>query len=123
MNYVLVILGGGIGAALRYLSAQALAALVKTPFPAGTLAVNAAGSLAIGFLFSLFEAHAVPMGLRLFLITGFLGGYTTFSAYSLETARLMLEGNIPLALLNLLANNGVCLLFAVLGMGAGRLAG
>ncbi|GHV90675.1 hypothetical protein AGMMS50268_11780 [Spirochaetia bacterium] len=123
MNYLLVILGGGIGAVLRYLSTQGLGALIKTPFPAGTLAVNAAGALVIGFLFSIFETHAVPAGLRLFLITGFLGGYTTFSSYSLETARLMLEGNIPMALLNLLLNNGICLLFVVLGLGAGRLAG
>jgi CrcB protein len=123
MNYLFIILGGGIGAVLRYLSTQTITALIKTPFPAGTLAVNAAGALAIGFLFSIFEAHAVPAGLRLFLITGFLGGYTTFSAYSLETARLMLEGNLPMALLNLLLNNGVCLLFVVLGMGAGKLAG
>jgi CrcB protein len=123
MNYLLVILGGGTGAALRYFSTQTVTTLIKIPFPAGTLAVNAAGSLIIGFLFSLFEAHAIPMGLRLFLITGFLGGYTTFSSYSLETARLMLEGNIPIALLNLLLNNGVCLLFVILGMRAGRLAG
>ena len=123
MNYFFVLLGGGSGAILRYLSTQSITALVKAPFPAGTLAVNAFGALVIGFLFSLFEAHAVPAGLRLFLITGFLGGYTTFSAYSLEPARLMLEGNIPMALLNLLLNNGVCLLFVALGMGAGKLAG
>ena len=123
MNYLFVLLGGGVGAVLRYLSTQSITAFIKTPFPAGTLAVNALGALVIGFLFSLFEAHAVPAGLRLFLITGFLGGYTTFSSYSLETARLMLEGNIPMALLNLLLNNGVCLLFVVLGMGAGKLAG
>ncbi|GHV55964.1 putative fluoride ion transporter CrcB [Spirochaetia bacterium] len=123
MNYLFVILGGGIGAVLRYLSTQGITALAKVPFPAGTLAVNVVGALIIGFLFSLFEARAVPVGLRLFLITGFLGGYTTFSSYSLETARLMLEGNIPMALLNLLLNNGVCLLFVVLGISAGKLAG
>jgi CrcB protein len=75
----------------------------------------------IGFLFSAFESHTVPAGLRLFLITGFLGGYTTFSAYSLETARAFLAGNIPQALIIMALNNGLCLVFVLLGMWAGKL--
>jgi CrcB protein len=57
----------------------------------------------------------------LFVITGFLGGYTTFSAYSLETAQYCINGNIKLALLNMALHNGLSILCVFLGMGAHRL--
>jgi CrcB protein len=121
MNYVVVFLGGGLGAGLRYLSVQGVGAIFKPPFPLGTLAVNVAGSLIIGFLFGAFEIRAVPANLRLFLITGFLGGYTTFSSYSLETVRLFMAGSIPAALVNLGLNNLLCLSMTLAGLGLSRL--
>ncbi|AEF84905.1 putative CrcB protein [Treponema primitia ZAS-2] len=117
MQYLSVLAGGAMGALLRYLSTQGISGLIKTPFPAGTLLVNMIGSLVIGFLFGVFETRAVPAGLRLFLITGFLGGYTTFSSYSLETVRLFLAGNISAAFINLALNNLLCLGFTFLGLG------
>jgi CrcB protein len=117
MQYLSVLAGGAIGALLRYLSTQGISALVKAPFPAGTLLVNVIGSLVIGFLFGAFETRAVPAGLRLFLITGFLGGYTTFSSYSLETVRLFLAGSISTAFINIALNNLLCLGFTFLGLG------
>jgi CrcB protein len=111
-----VLIGGGIGALLRYISSQYINAISGAPFPLGTLFVNITGSLIIGFVFNIFQTHAVSIGLRLFLITGFLGGFTTFSAYSLETAQYLLNGNIKQAMLNIALNNIVCLLFAIIGI-------
>jgi CrcB protein len=121
MDCLLVILGGGAGALLRYLSSQGIAALVKSSFPAGTLLVNAAGSLAIGFIFGLFESRAAPPALRLLLVTGFLGGFTTFSSYSLETARLFLAGQISTALITITLSNALCLGLTLFGLGLSRL--
>ncbi|WP_010263766.1 fluoride efflux transporter CrcB [Treponema primitia] len=117
MNLLLVILGGGCGAGLRYLSVRGIGAVFKPSFPLGTLAVNAAGALIIGFLFGAFEIRAVPAQFRLFLITGFLGGYTTFSSYSLETVRLFMTGSISAAIANMVLNNLLCLGFTFLGLG------
>ncbi|MDR0525660.1 MAG: fluoride efflux transporter CrcB [Spirochaetaceae bacterium] len=114
MKYILI--GGGIGAVLRYLSIQGIQALYGRPFPAGTLAVNSAGALLIGFFVTRFESSGVSSGMRFFVVTGFLGGYTTFSTYSLETARFFMAGNIKQGLLNILLNNGMCLGFTMLGM-------
>jgi CrcB protein len=121
MNCLSVLAGGAAGALLRYLSAQGINAVVKISFPAGTLLVNALGSLIIGFLFGAFEIRAVPANLRLFLITGFLGGFTTFSSYSLETVRLFLEGSVSAALVNMGLNNILCLSLALTGLSLSRL--
>jgi CrcB protein len=79
----LVALGGALGAALRYLMVTAIGA------PLGTLAVNVLGSLAIGVLFVWLGARD---GWQLFLMTGVLGGFTTFSAFSLDTLKLVQSG-------------------------------
>jgi CrcB protein len=96
--------GGAVGSVLRYLlSGFAQRALVPgagavASFPAGTLVVNVTGSLLIGVLAGLAESRAVfgPEG-RLLLVTGFLGGYTTFSAFSLETLLLLRAGQTATA--------------------------
>jgi CrcB protein len=74
----------------------------------------------IGFLFQTFESQRVPGELRLFLITGFLGGYTTFSSYALETLRLFSAGQVKQALLNILGNNLAALALAGLGIGVSK---
>jgi CrcB protein len=116
MNIVLVILGGGAGAALRYLTTEGIGSLLKTSFPAGTLFVNALGSLLIGFLVGLFESRAVPPELRPLLVSGFLGGFTTFSSYSIETVRLFSGGAFLAALVNIGLGNALCLALALLGL-------
>ncbi|MDR3237808.1 MAG: fluoride efflux transporter CrcB [Spirochaetia bacterium] len=121
MQFLYVLAGGGIGALLRYASSQYITSLLGTAFPFATLCVNAAGALAAGFLFSVFQMLLVPSALRLFLVSGFLGGFTTFSAYSLETANAFLEGNAQRALLNILLNNALCIISVLLGIFAGRL--
>jgi CrcB protein len=116
MNYFYVIIGGGIGAALRYCSHQFINSSVHIKFPAGTLFVNCAGALLIGFLINIFDVSPVNNKWKLLCITGFLGGYTTFSAYSLETVQYFINGNIKHAFLNIFLNNVLCMACVVVGM-------
>jgi fluoride exporter len=99
-DLLIVSAGGGLGAALRYLLYQ----LVKNePFPYGTLLINIAGSFAIGMIlaFSL-RMGGLQENLRLFLATGICGGFTTFSAFSLENMQLLQAGRYNAAFLYIL---------------------
>ena len=90
MGYAIVFLGAGIGGALRHGVNLASAKLFGLEFPYGTLIVNIAGSLAMGLLAGYFAYRTgIPQHMRLFLTTGILGGFTTFSAFSLDAALLM----------------------------------
>ena len=90
MSYLIVFVGAGIGGALRHGVNLGATRIFGPAFPYGTLTVNVVGSLLIGLLAGLFLARpAVPQEVRLFLTTGILGGFTTFSALSLETALLI----------------------------------
>ena len=90
MLYLIVFLGAGIGGALRHGVNVGAARLFGLEFPLGTFIVNIAGSFAMGLLAGYF-AFRPGMGqhMRLFLTTGVLGGFTTFSAFSLDTALLV----------------------------------
>ena len=94
--------GGFLGSVLRYLASGAVQSAARyVHFPWGTLVVNATGCLLIGFLTGLAEARGVfSLEQRLFLITGFLGGFTTFSAYGYETYFLVRVGETALAVAN-----------------------
>jgi len=116
MEYIFVVLGGGLGALLRYVSTQCINSIFKPHFSFGTLFVNCVGALLIGFLVNFFDINSLNPKLRLLIITGFLGGYTTFSAYSLETVQYFINGNIKYALLNILMNNVLCILLVFLGL-------
>lgn len=109
-------IGGFLGAALRYVVSLASAKLLGTEFPYGTLIVNAAGGLLIGLIMEFSIAtDLVPPGLRLFLVTGVLGGLTTFSTFSYETMSLVGDGSYLLAALNAGLNLFLCLGGAALG--------
>jgi fluoride exporter len=92
MRFLYIALGGGLGAVLRYIVAVAVSERTGGMFPWGTVVINLTGSLVIGFLFALTERTVIPPGLRLFLMTGVLGGYTTFSTFSLECLTLLKAG-------------------------------
>ena len=116
MIYLLVFLGGGTGALLRYLSTLLVNSIFRTPFSLGTVFVNCVGAFLIGFLVNFFDFHTVNPRWRLLVITGFLGGYTTFSSYSLETVQYFINGHIKYAVINILLSNGLCILFVLLGL-------
>ncbi|MBP6334562.1 MAG: fluoride efflux transporter CrcB [Bacteroidia bacterium] len=104
-NYLILAAGGAIGTILRYVLNGATSEYFRQPlFPWGTLLVNLSGSLLIGILAGLHESDPVNPGLRLFLFVGLLGGFTTFSSFSLETLQLMRQSQLLLAMMNILAN-------------------
>jgi fluoride exporter len=100
MGFLIVFLGGGLGAALRHGVNLGAARLLGTGFPFGTLAVNVTGSVLMGLLAGYFAFKGdATQSWRLFLTTGILGGYTTFSAFSLDAALLYERGTVGLAVL------------------------
>lgn len=111
-NVFMVMLGGGLGSVCRYGVSQLSLRLLSGRYPFGTLAVNIVGSFVIGFLFTCAERRLVPDALRLLLITGFLGGFTTFSAFTLESIKLFSNGQPLLSVLHILIHI-VCGLAAV----------
>src|SRR5262245_35454849 len=99
MGYVLVFVGGGLGAMLRHGVNLATARLVGTAFPWSTFIINVTGSLAMGVIAGWFALKSdASQGWRLFLTTGILGGYTTFSAFSLDAALLYQRGEMGQAI-------------------------
>ena len=107
----LIALGGAIGSVLRYLMIAALGA------PWATAAVNVLGSLAIGLLFILLDARA---GWQLFLMTGVMGGFTTFSAFSLDTLKLIQHGQPAQAIAYVLVSVALSLVAVALGVALAR---
>ena len=109
--------GAVFGANARYLAGQWAARTLGTGFPYGTLIVNIVGSFLLGLLVILTtERLAVSTEVRLMLTVGFLGAFTTFSSFSVETLFLLRDGSLGLALVNVLANNAVGLLAAYTGV-------
>jgi fluoride exporter len=105
MGYLIVFLGGGIGAALRHGINVLALRVAGAGFPYGTLFINVAGSLAMGLIAEFFALKAgLPQHWRLFLTTGVLGGFTTFSAFSLEAALLYGRGQIAGAAIYVIAS-------------------
>jgi CrcB protein len=114
LNLLLVGLGGFAGSVARY-GISILGTRFGSSFPAGTLAVNLLGCLAVGGLLPFLEA--IPERGRLFLVTGFLGGFTTFSAFGLETQALVQRGQAGLAAAYVAASVGLGLGAVWLGKG------
>lgn len=113
IQILLVAAGGAIGSVARYLTAQLALRLFGPNFPWGTLAVNIVGSLAIGIFAELIARRFSPaLEWRLFIITGILGGFTTFSAFSLDVTTLFERGDLLLAATYVIASLLVSL-FAV----------
>ena len=113
IRVLLIALGGAIGSVCRYGLGGLAYRLFGSVFPWGTAAVNIVGSLAIGFLWAAFERAAVGPNMRTFVFIGILGGFTTFSSYTLETFNLFRESETRLAVTNMVVSNivGVAAVF------------
>ena len=96
--------GSFIGGIFRYLLSSLIQAKITTPFPLHTLAVNVIGCFFIGIVFGIFDKGQISQEWKLFLATGVLGGFTTFSAFSNETFILFREGQIAYAFLYIFAS-------------------
>jgi fluoride exporter len=121
MAYLWVALGGATGAAARFAVAQWMGGRWGWTFPWGTFAVNVTGSLAIGLVMTLLIARGADPMYRLLLVTGFLGGYTTFSAFSFEALTLLEARRWDAAAFYVIGSVGLGLLATALGLGLGRL--
>ena len=119
--YLAVASGGAIGALSRFWLSNSVHTLMGRHFPYGTFVVNVIGSLLIGFLYVwLFDRLNMGPTWRAFLLVGCLGSFTTFSAFSIETVNLMLDGAWLKTLVYVLASVLVCIAMAWLGTILGR---
>jgi CrcB protein len=117
----LVALGGSFGAVARYALTRAISGAVVSTYPWATLAINLTGCFFIGLFFVLFEEALIPETIRAFITVGFLGAYTTFSTYSIETIQLFKAGHLKSGMVNILASNMLGLLFVFAGFYTGKM--
>lgn len=112
VTILLIALGGALGSVARYAVSLGVLRLTNPYFPYGTFAVNIIGSTIFGIIVGLAQ-HRVPLSaeLRAFLLVGILGGFTTFSTFAFDSMTLLREGQVGLALINMLGQ-------LVLGVGA-----
>jgi fluoride exporter len=119
---LVIALGAAVGANLRYGLSIWAAQQWGTTFPYGTMLINVLGSFAIGLILVLGTTRvALSVPWRLLLVTGFLGGFTTFSTFSYETYALLVEGSWLEAGLNILGSVGLGMIGVVLGASLARL--
>ncbi len=123
MKLIAIAFGGAVGSVLRFWLSTVIQTRFTTNFPWGTLSVNAIGSFLIGMLLVIIQQRfAGNEILRGMIIIGLLGGFTTFSTFSLETIQLLQSGFWNKALLNIISSIVVCLVATLVGMGIGRMA-
>lgn len=130
MNVLFLVLGGSLGAVSRYAVLKlAYFTAEHIRFATAVLFINSTGSFLVGFLFSALQALTIKLGsneiafvenVRMFLIVGFLGSYTTFSTYALDSMQFFLDGQIKKGLANIILNNVISLLLVLLGLWLGK---
>jgi CrcB protein len=117
MGFWIVFLGGGLGAATRHGANLLVARMMGSGFPFGTLAINVLGSFLMGAIVGYFAFRGeASQHWRLFLTTGILGGFTTFSAFSLETVLLYERGQLAMAIFYVVASVGLAVAGLVGGL-------
>ena len=119
-NYLAVALGGALGSMGRYWLTVSLVRYPPHWLPLGTVSVNVIGSLIIGLLWAYLQQRNESEFIRLFVAVGILGGFTTFSTFSLETVYFISENEWWRALVNIIMNVVSCLVAAAAGLGIGR---
>jgi len=121
LNLAAVAAGGAIGASLRYMAASLAHAVAGRDFPYGTLLVNVVGSLVIGYLLVLLPDTEESLGIvRLLVVTGVLGGFTTYSAFSIETLQMIQDGHLTKAGINIVLTVLLCFVAVWAGFVLGR---
>lgn len=121
MLYLMIALGGSAGALTRFAVSAFINNLASASFPLGTLFLNVTGSFIIGFLFQVYQSVLVSDEIKMFITVGFLGSYTTFSTYSLETLNLFLAHEYKSAILNVAVSNILAVSMSLLGMAAAKI--
>jgi len=116
-----IAIGGALGALARYGVATLAYTISGGTFPIGTLVINLSGSFLIGFFFGLFDAVIISSVWRSMITIGFLGAFTTFSTFTLETINLIRESEWRLAVINVLVSNLAGLLLVLLGLYVSKL--
>jgi CrcB protein len=116
-----LMLSGGVGTLARYALASVASRCVLTNFPIGTLVVNLLGCFLFGVAYAVIDRYALGAAYRMVIMTGFLGGFTTFSAYAGETWLLLQAQQYGLALVNVLASNSCSIIGVWSGVALVRL--
>jgi fluoride exporter len=112
--------GSAIGGISRYLAGRGITAIFNYPFPLGTFLINVAGSLAIGYFIGISSKGIISQSSHLFLVTGLCGGFTTFSAFSMENMNMLRNGQYGLAITYMAGSVVIGLLACLLGYHFGK---
>lgn len=116
-----VFIGGGLGSVARFIITK-LMGMVQTPFPFGTLSVNVLSCLVLGFLVNIsIEKNTIPAHINLLLITGFCGGFSTYSTFTHETLELIKTEHVLLGLGNIVINFLLCITGLYMGLWISKL--
>ena len=114
-SLLLVGIGGFLGAISRFGLSQTVRFYFNHPFPIATLVINVSGCFAIGMLFEYLREHHLLPTATLFAAVGFLGSFTTFSAFGFETIELIRSNEVRMALVNVMGNLALCLGAIIVG--------
>ena len=122
ISLLAIAIGGGLGSIARFVISREMGNWLGSYLPYGTLSVNVVGSLVIGWFATVFlDRPEISSALRLGLTVGFLGAFTTFSAFSYESLQLLMNGAVWRAIFNVILNAGACIGMCYVGMQLARM--